>query len=198
MIFILLLPGILSGWKSGICRASLISLFRMADRPLMRRRDAYNTLFFVGSLLLLFNAFALYDTGFWMSLMTAAAVSFQATVIDANGPSRVWGKGAGDLNGDGRTDLVVGSYDGGLYWYENPGWTKRTISATARIEELMEELRQQYTLIIVTHSMQQAARVSQKTAFFHLGKLIEFGDTEQIFTAPKNEKTQGYITGRFG
>jgi phosphate transport system ATP-binding protein len=70
--------------------------------------------------------------------------------------------------------------------------------ATARIEELMEELRQQYTLIIVTHSMQQAARVSQKTAFFHLGKLIEFGDTEQIFTNPRNEKTQGYITGRFG
>jgi phosphate transport system ATP-binding protein len=70
--------------------------------------------------------------------------------------------------------------------------------ATARIEELMDELRRQYTLIIVTHSMQQAARVSQKTAFFHLGKLIEFGDTEQIFTAPKDEKTQGYITGRFG
>ncbi len=70
--------------------------------------------------------------------------------------------------------------------------------ATARIEELMDELRQHYTLIIVTHSMQQAARVSQKTAFFHLGKLIEYGDTEQIFTAPKDEKTQGYITGRFG
>ncbi len=70
--------------------------------------------------------------------------------------------------------------------------------ATARIEELMEELRRQYTLIIVTHSMQQAARVSQRTAFFHLGKLIEYGDTEQIFTAPRDEKTQGYITGRFG
>lgn len=72
-----------------------------------------------------------------LSAGTAAAVGFQATVIDANGPSRVWGKGAGDLNGDGRTDLVVGSYDGGLYWYENPGWAKRTISATARIEEDM-------------------------------------------------------------
>ena len=70
--------------------------------------------------------------------------------------------------------------------------------ATAKIEELMDDLRRQYTLIIVTHSMQQAARVSQKTAFFHLGKLIEYGATEQIFTAPKNEKTQGYITGRFG
>ncbi len=70
--------------------------------------------------------------------------------------------------------------------------------ATAKIEELMDELRQQYTLVIVTHSMQQAARVSQKTAFFHLGKLIEYGNTEQIFTAPEDEKTQGYITGRFG
>jgi phosphate transport system ATP-binding protein len=70
--------------------------------------------------------------------------------------------------------------------------------ATAKIEELMEELRANYTIIIVTHSMQQAARVSQKTAFFHLGRLIEYGETEQIFTAPKNEKTQGYITGRFG
>lgn len=70
--------------------------------------------------------------------------------------------------------------------------------ATARIEELMDELRQNYTIVIVTHSMQQAARVSQRTAFFHLGKLIETGDTDQIFTNPTNEKTQGYITGRFG
>ena len=70
--------------------------------------------------------------------------------------------------------------------------------ATARIEELMDELRQNYTIVIVTHSMQQAARVSQKTAFFHLGNLIEKGDTADIFTNPKDEKTQGYITGRFG
>ncbi len=70
--------------------------------------------------------------------------------------------------------------------------------ATARIEELMDELRENYTIVIVTHSMQQAARVSQRTAFFHLGKLIETGDTDQIFTNPTNEKTQGYITGRFG
>jgi len=70
--------------------------------------------------------------------------------------------------------------------------------ATARIEELMDELRQNYTIIIVTHSMQQAARVSQRTAFFHLGELIERGDTEQIFTNPADERTQGYITGRFG
>ena len=70
--------------------------------------------------------------------------------------------------------------------------------ATARIEELMDELRENYTIIIVTHSMQQAARVSQRTAFFHLGELIEQGDTEQIFTSPQDERTQGYITGRFG
>ena len=70
--------------------------------------------------------------------------------------------------------------------------------ATARIEELMDELRQNYTIIIVTHSMQQAARVSQRTAFFHLGELIEYGDTASLFTNPRDERTQGYITGRFG
>ena len=70
--------------------------------------------------------------------------------------------------------------------------------ATAKIEELIDELRQRYCIVIVTHSMQQAARVSQKTAFFHLGKLIEFGDTEQVFTNPSDERTQDYITGRFG
>lgn len=70
--------------------------------------------------------------------------------------------------------------------------------ATARIEELMDELRQKYTIVIVTHSMQQAARVSQKTAFFHLGVLVESGSTEQIFTNPDDERTQDYITGRFG
>jgi len=70
--------------------------------------------------------------------------------------------------------------------------------ATAKIEELINELMQNYTIVIVTHSMQQAARVSQRTAFFHLGKVVEIGDTEQIFTNPKDERTQGYITGRFG
>ena len=70
--------------------------------------------------------------------------------------------------------------------------------ATARIEELIEELRQNYTIIIVTHSMQQAARVSQRTAFFHLGSLVEEGDTTSIFTNPKDQRTQDYITGRFG
>jgi phosphate transport system ATP-binding protein len=70
--------------------------------------------------------------------------------------------------------------------------------ATAKIEELIDELRTNYTIIIVTHSMQQAARVSQKTAFFHLGVMVEVGDTDQIFTNPKDKRTQDYITGRFG
>ena len=70
--------------------------------------------------------------------------------------------------------------------------------ATAQIEELIDELRQNYAVVIVTHSMQQAARVSQKTAFFHLGELLEYGETSKIFTNPDHEKTQQYITGRFG
>lgn len=70
--------------------------------------------------------------------------------------------------------------------------------ATAHIEELIDELRADFTIVIVTHSMQQAARVSQRTAFFHLGKLIEFGDTDTIFTNPHEQMTQDYITGRFG
>ena len=70
--------------------------------------------------------------------------------------------------------------------------------ATAIIEELIDSLKKKITIIIVTHNMQQAARVSEKTAFFHLGKLIEFSDTSKIFTNPKEKRTLGYITGRFG
>ena len=70
--------------------------------------------------------------------------------------------------------------------------------ATARIEELIDELRENYCIVMVTHSMQQAARVSQLTAFFHLGVLVETGRTDQIFTAPTDKRTQDYITGRFG
>ena len=70
--------------------------------------------------------------------------------------------------------------------------------ATARVEELIDELRENYTIVIVTHSMQQAARVSQRTAFFHLGNLVEEGQTDQIFTNPNDKRTQDYITGRFG
>ena len=70
--------------------------------------------------------------------------------------------------------------------------------ATAKVEELIDELRSNYTIIIVTHSMQQAARVSQRTAFFHLGILVEEGPTETIFTSPKDKRTHDYITGRFG
>lgn len=70
--------------------------------------------------------------------------------------------------------------------------------ATAQVEELIDELRQQYSVVIVTHSMQQAARVSQRTAFFHLGHLVEFGDTDRIFTSPEDPRTESYITGRIG
>jgi phosphate transport system ATP-binding protein len=70
--------------------------------------------------------------------------------------------------------------------------------ATATIEELIDELRERFTIIIVTHSMQQAARVSMRTAFFHMGNLVEYGETSDIFTAPQDERTQNYITGRIG
>ena len=70
--------------------------------------------------------------------------------------------------------------------------------STARIEDLAVELKETYTVIMVTHNMQQAVRVSDKTAFFLLGEVIEFGETEQIFSMPKNKKTEDYITGRFG
>ena len=70
--------------------------------------------------------------------------------------------------------------------------------STARIEELMDELKGDYTLVVVTHNMQQAARVSDFTAFMYLGELVEFGPTQEIFTAPKQQRTQDYITGRFG
>ncbi len=70
--------------------------------------------------------------------------------------------------------------------------------ATAQVEELIDELRAQFSVVIVTHSMQQAARVSQRTAFFHLGSLVETGETGQIFTSPKDPRTEAYITGRIG
>ena len=70
--------------------------------------------------------------------------------------------------------------------------------ATAQVEELIDDLRSQFSVVIVTHSMQQAARVSQKTAFFHLGNLVEYGDTSQIFTNPRDPRTESYISGRIG
>lgn len=70
--------------------------------------------------------------------------------------------------------------------------------ATAVVEELMESMKEKYTIVIVTHSMAQAARISQKTAFFHLGKLVEFGGTEKIFTNPIDQRTQNYISGKIG
>ena len=70
--------------------------------------------------------------------------------------------------------------------------------ATAQVEELIDELRQNYSVVIVTHSMQQAARVSQKTAFFHLGDMVEYGETDKIFTNPEDPRTESYISGRIG
>ena len=70
--------------------------------------------------------------------------------------------------------------------------------ATSKIEELIDELKQQYTIVVVTHNMQQAARVSDYTAFFYLGRVVEVGITEDIFTTPRNKQTEDYITGRFG
>ena len=70
--------------------------------------------------------------------------------------------------------------------------------STAKIEELIDELKDDYTLVIVTHNMQQAARVSDFTAFMYLGELVEFGETTKIFTGPSDRRTQDYITGRFG
>ncbi|RWX49045.1 phosphate transport system ATP-binding protein [Candidatus Electrothrix marina] len=70
--------------------------------------------------------------------------------------------------------------------------------ATATVEDLIDELREQYTIVIVTHNMQQAARVSQRTAYFHLGRLVEVGITDQLFTNPGHRLTEDYITGRFG
>ncbi len=70
--------------------------------------------------------------------------------------------------------------------------------STARVEELIDELKASFTIVIVTHSMQQAARVSDRTAFMYLGELIEFGETKTMFTQPAQQRTQDYITGRFG
>jgi len=71
-------------------------------------------------------------------------------------------------------------------------------AATLRIEELVVELKRDYTIVVVTHNMQQAARISDLTGFFYLGRLVEFADTTQVFTSPKDERTEAYITGRFG
>lgn len=71
-------------------------------------------------------------------------------------------------------------------------------SSTSKIEDLVMELKSQYTIVMVTHNMQQAVRVSDQTAFFLLGDLVEYGDTDQLFSTPKEKKTEDYITGRFG
>ena len=70
--------------------------------------------------------------------------------------------------------------------------------STSKIEDLVAELKKDYTIVMVTHNMQQAARISDKTAFFLLGEVVEYGETEQIFSMPKDKRTEDYITGRFG
>ena len=70
--------------------------------------------------------------------------------------------------------------------------------STSKIEDLAIQLKEKYTIVIVTHNMQQAARISDKTAFFLLGELVEYGNTEEIFSVPKDKRTEDYITGRFG
>lgn len=70
--------------------------------------------------------------------------------------------------------------------------------STSKIEDLAEELKENYTIVMVTHNMQQASRISDKTAFFLLGEVVEFNDTEKLFTLPKDKRTEDYITGRFG
>jgi len=72
------------------------------------------------------------------------------------------------------------------------------VGSSKKVEELINELKEQYTIIIVTHNMQQAARVSDKTAFMYLGELIEYGETDQVFTNPQFKQTEDYITGRYG
>ena len=76
--------------------------------------------------------------------------------------------------------------------------SRGSASPTAKVEELISELRSQVTIVIVTHNMQQAARVSDRTAFFYMGEMVEYDDTKTIFTNPHKEATQNYITGRFG
>ena len=80
---------------------------------------------------------------------------------------------------------------------DEPASTLDPIS-TAKVEDLIHELKKEYTIVIVTHNMQQAARVSDKTAFFYMGNMVEYDDTKKIFTNPGKEATQNYITGRFG
>ena len=86
-----------------------------------------------------------------------------------------------------------------IYYDTNKRIKEDTLQTIAqKVEELMEQLKEKYTIVIVTHSMQQAARISDKTAFFLMGELIEFDDTDKIFTNPKDKRTEDYITGRFG
>ncbi|KQM09980.1 phosphate ABC transporter ATP-binding protein [Methanomassiliicoccales archaeon RumEn M1] len=109
-------------------------------------------------------------------------------------------KSAYDLSGGQQQRLCIAralSIDPEIVLFDEPCSALDPI-ATAKIEDLLEELKDDYTVVIVTHNMQQAARVADRTAFFYLGELIEFGDTSQLFERPENELTENYITGRMG
>ena len=109
-------------------------------------------------------------------------------------------KSAYDLSGGQQQRLCIAralSIDPEIVLFDEPCSALDPI-ATAKIEDLLEELKDDYTVVIVTHNMQQAARVADRTAFFYLGELIEFGDTTQLFERPENELTENYITGRMG
>ena len=110
------------------------------------------------------------------------------------------GKSAMSLSGGQQQRLCIAralAVEPGVLLLDEPTSALDPI-ATSRIEELLLELKKTYSVIIVTHNMQQAARISDYTGFFLLGEMIEFGETRQIFTNPKNSKTEDYITGRFG
>jgi phosphate transport system ATP-binding protein len=109
-------------------------------------------------------------------------------------------KSAFELSGGQQQRLCIAralAIEPSLVLMDEPASALDPIS-TAKIEDLIYELKKKYTIIIVTHNMQQAGRVSDRTAFFYLGELIEYGETKEIFTNPKNARTQNYITGRFG
>ena len=110
------------------------------------------------------------------------------------------GKSAFELSGGQQQRLCIAralAVEPSLILMDEPASALDPIS-TAKIEELIYELKKKYTIIIVTHNMQQAARISDHTAFFYMGELIEFGPTKVVFTNPKEIKTQNYVTGRFG
>ncbi|HVI98503.1 MAG TPA: phosphate ABC transporter ATP-binding protein PstB [Sphingomonas sp.] len=139
--------------------------------------------------------------------LAASKAQLDATVEDALGKAGLWGE-VKDRLSDSGTALSGGqqqrlciaraiAVDPEVILMDEPCSALDPI-ATAKIEELIHELKGRYAIVIVTHNMQQAARVSQRTAFFHLGTLVEYGPTPDIFTNPREDRTKDYITGRYG